>query len=98
MLRKLLNDPLPKDASEQVEAMGRVIRPVLAGRHPVLQSAMLAELLAAWLCGMPDYARTGMLKAHIEGVEAMIPSVEKMLYGGFGHPENRGGDNADDNA
>jgi hypothetical protein len=37
--------------AEQVEALMRVIKPILAGKNPKLQGAVLAELTAIWLWG-----------------------------------------------
>ena len=61
---------------EDAEALVERIRPLLAGKPPPLQGAVLADLLAIWLAGHDASLRDELLKAHIESVRALIaPNV-----------------------
>jgi hypothetical protein len=74
----------PSLADEQqaaeVLALVREIRPLLAGKDPSVQGAVLADLLAMWLAGhvhlgdpeATKRARELMLEMHIVGVKALI--------------------------
>lgn len=70
------------------------IEPILCGHHPLEQSAALAELLAQWLAGWPDFVRDDMLEEHMDYVRYMVGPAEKLLYCGKGHPQNKGGSHA----
>jgi hypothetical protein len=53
---------------EQVAPIVESIRPLLAGKPPVLQAAVLADLLAIWLAGYHiagDAAATRKLRAEL---------------------------------
>jgi hypothetical protein len=57
------------------------IKPLLAGRGPEIQGAVLADLLATWLAGHikvgdpeeTDAMRGELLAMHIDGVRSLIP-------------------------
>jgi hypothetical protein len=80
-----------KQASEVMQIV-RLIRPLLKGRDPEVQGAILADLLAMWLAGHvnardpedSDRIREAALAIHIEAVRGMIKlnykiSVEPQL-------------------
>jgi hypothetical protein len=46
--------------------------PILAGHHPGIQGAALADLLAIWLAGHPPEVREGLLTFHIAQVRQLI--------------------------
>lgn len=80
-----LRDDAKRDAAEGM-ALVKKIRPLLAGKDPSVQGAVLADLLAAWLAGhvqLGDPEQTKrirelMLEAHIVGVKALIDINYKM--------------------
>jgi hypothetical protein len=49
------------------------IHPLLAGHHPAVQGAALADLLATWLAGFEPDLRDTLLDAHIRTVRELIP-------------------------
>jgi hypothetical protein len=55
------------------------IRPMLAGRHPGEQGAILADLLAIWLAGHPFELREALLDNHVERVRDLIPPNVKAM-------------------
>jgi len=74
-----------KQIKEVVDAANR-IRPVLFGRPPEIQGAILAELLSCWLAGhitdTPEYTqalRDELLIEHIEAVRKLISVNEKAI-------------------
>lgn len=85
----LASPPLSEEMHARVEALVNKLKPLLAGEHPVVQSAALAEALALWLCGHPDFIREAMLSAQVEYVRLLVPAFEQALFQGFGHPQNK---------
>lgn len=62
-----------------VELVAR-IRPLLAGRPPPVQGAVLAELLSIWLAGHhPAQIREPLLQAHLQTVRSLIPVNERSM-------------------
>jgi len=58
------------------------IKPILAGHSPVVQSAVLADLLAIWLLCFSIGPRTAdlrdeLLKKHVGIVQALVAEAEK---------------------
>lgn len=75
-------DPDLDDVGRLVEA----IRPILGGKPPPIQGAVLADLLAIWLAGhcTADAAtnaavREELLSAHIAMVRELIPVNEEWM-------------------
>lgn len=72
------------NAAEETEHVCALIRPLLAHRNPMIQSAVLADLLATWLAGYvanedADALREQLLANHIELVKALIKPNEMAL-------------------
>jgi len=72
----------------EVDALVNEIRPLLAGKGPLLQGAALADLVAMFIAGHRgrDAAETAMrqmeiMVLHIETVGNLIPVNEKLLMG-----------------
>ena len=73
--------------SSQVRPLVEQIRPILANNDPMLQSAVLADLLAMWVAGFscPDDAneteiwREQLLESHIELVRQLIPINARII-------------------
>lgn len=57
------------------------IRPLLAGRSPEVQGAILADLLAIWVAGHSPQLRQGLLDMHIDMVRELIPLNAKIIRG-----------------
>lgn len=55
------------------------IRPLLAGHHPAIQGAALADLLAIWLAGHPAAFREDLLTMHITKVRELIPVNARII-------------------
>jgi hypothetical protein len=64
------------------------IKPLLVGRPPEMQGAILANLLALFLAGTAPPLREDILKMHIEAVKLLIPVCEQELFGGQGFPKH----------
>lgn len=66
----------------RVDALVERIRPILAGNHPAVQGAVLADLLAIWLAGHPAELRHELLTMHDATVRKLIPvNVEAITRG-----------------
>jgi hypothetical protein len=77
------------NAVEYEEILAR-LKPIIGGRAPELQSAIVAELTALWLVGHADLLRAGLFVRHMELIRNILPSVELEVFGAKGHPENEG--------
>jgi hypothetical protein len=66
--------------AQQVIGLANQIKPLLAGRPPEVQGAVLAELLATWVAGHVDPTnrertadmRTALLAQHLTFVEQLV--------------------------
>lgn len=73
--------------AEEVERIVEEIRPLLAGKPPEFQGAVLCDLLAIWLAGHPPALREGVLAYHIAMAQSLVAVNEAMLFGPEGHPD-----------
>jgi hypothetical protein len=62
------------------------IRPLLAGKDPAIQGAVLADLLAIFLAGHHPELREDILELHIDAVRELIPVNEAALFPGGDPP------------
>lgn len=75
-------------AAEARQIVERV-RPLLAGRPPQVQGAVLADLLAMWLAGHifrgnpgeTDALREKLLESHLDLVRRLIPVNAASIHG-----------------
>lgn len=71
---------------DDVAALVDRICPIIAGHHPAVQSAALADLTSMWLSGTfvmgdrkaTDQLRAANLKSFIDTVEKLIPVNEEI--------------------
>jgi len=75
-----------RQAEGAADAIGALF---LAGRGPILQEQILAELVSRWLIGHPKYMRAELLSMHCTLVEMLNPMNEEALFGDAGHPGDR---------
>jgi len=67
--------------AQQVSELESQIEPLLQGRDPAVQSAVLADLLAIWVSGHQDKdKRDAVLKSHIDLVKRLIPVYDMPAY------------------
>jgi hypothetical protein len=62
------------------------IRPLLAGKPPELQGAVLADLLAMFLAGHHPGLREEILQLHIKAVRDLIGPNEAEIFERHGKP------------
>jgi hypothetical protein len=72
-IRSMLNGREHADIIER-------IRPMLAGKHPALQSAVVADLAAIWLAGHHRDLREELLTIHVQLIRELVP-VEAHILG-----------------
>lgn len=77
-------------AVARVEALVNRIKPMLAGQGSEVQGGALADLLAMWLAGHPDFVREELLAAHTACARNLVTVNEDWLFGPNGHPQNNG--------
>jgi hypothetical protein len=68
------------DCSKQALELVQRIKPLLAGRHPTVQGATLAELTAIWLSGyivVGDESQTRELQAQL--LEVQVKCIRALL-------------------
>jgi hypothetical protein len=86
--RRTMNRTFSEQVMEGVEA----IKPLLAGKAPELQSAILADLTSTWLCGMVVLGdKEGTRQARDWALSAYIELVVNLTESGVNEP--RGGNN-----
>lgn len=66
---------------DQADAAGAVIRPLLAGLGPVVQSMVLAELTALWIAGHDPAVRDDVTAAHRKMVDDLVPLAHARIRG-----------------
>lgn len=71
------------------ERLVSTIKPHLHGVDPAIQSSVLAELLATYLIGFSRRHRVEVLMDHVTFVHQLVPTIEGIVYGGAGHPDDR---------
>jgi hypothetical protein len=77
--------PYPCDL---IDELVERIKPILAGQEPIIQSCVLADLLAMWLAGhvggdrkeVAEF-RAGLLAKHMALVVRLIPVAEDKILG-----------------
>jgi hypothetical protein len=78
---------MPPGTANEIAELVEHIRPLLAGRDPSVQGAVLADLVSMLLAGhiLPNSKertnelREGLLQAHITAVRQLIPINEKFV-------------------
>jgi hypothetical protein len=73
----------------EAEKVSKVIQPMLKGRSPEVQGAVLADLLSIFLAGHAPQLREEILTLHIDMVRKLIPESELEIFGTEGHPARR---------
>jgi hypothetical protein len=58
---------------ETAISLAKRIHPLLAGQHPAVQGAALADLLATWLAGFEPDVREALLDNHVHTVRELVP-------------------------
>lgn len=66
-------DEMPPPDQKLVGEIVERIRPLLAGHHPAVQSAVVADLLAMWLAGHEHDIREALLDSHLGLVRELVP-------------------------
>jgi hypothetical protein len=62
-----------KPDTKRVFELADAIKPILAGEHPAVQGATLADLTAIWLAGHPAELRDQLLAMHLSEVLRLLP-------------------------
>jgi hypothetical protein len=60
------------DPAKRAKELSNRIRPILAGEHPFVQGAVLADLLALWLAGHDPGLREEIFEMHLDYVRKLI--------------------------
>jgi hypothetical protein len=74
---------------ELVERLTKEIGHILTGHDRIVQSAVIADLLAIWLAGHAPYLRNGILRRHLKLVRELVLVNEKAFFGKEGHPDSK---------
>ena len=72
--------------TSEIFALIESIKPLLAGRSPDVQGAVLADLTAIWLAGHPPQIRSEMLEHQIQYIRVLIEANDRIMFGEAGHP------------
>lgn len=63
------NPPTGPEVTELYDQIAKL----LAGRHPALQGAVIADLTATWLAGHPEKVLSTLLEDHMRLVWDLVP-------------------------
>jgi hypothetical protein len=82
------SEPTLREAEEQIDAVVEEIKPHLANRHPAVQGAALANLLAIFLVGhriegdseATHELRMQCIEMHMKAVAEYIPIYEAEMF------------------
>lgn len=70
----------PAAMAQESDALVTGMMPMLAGRHPALQGAVLADLVAMWLAGhRPAEIQDDVLADWLETVKKLVPLNAAMI-------------------
>lgn len=80
-------EPDPQEVLDLSSQIWPTVSKALAGRDPMIQGAVLADLVAIWLAGhivptdkdLTNKLREDLLAVHVEHVRKLIPVNEAML-------------------
>lgn len=72
---------------DDVETLAKAIKPLLAGKSPAIQGAVLADLLALWLAGhvvpgdpaAAEELRAELLARHVRAVIRLVPHAARAI-------------------
>jgi hypothetical protein len=64
----------------EIEMVVEAIKPLLAGRSPEVQGAVLADLVSILIVGHHPTLREEILRLHIESVRQLIKPNEQLLF------------------
>lgn len=84
----MLTHAMATAAMELSKEISLKLQPMLKGRDPGIQGAVLADLTAIWLAGWPPAAREELLDMHVQKIRELIPVNEKIIFGEKGHPQS----------
>ena len=68
----------------EAEAIVKTIMPLLAGKPPEIQGAVLADLLATFIAAHHPALRDEILKMHVDVVRNLIPHNEAEIFARHG--------------
>lgn len=74
------------DQAEEAVALAKRIAPLLAGKDPAVQSAVLADLTATWLVGFHPHLRQTAWQEYVTLLGKMMRINELIGFGPDGHP------------
>lgn len=73
----------------EIDAIVAQARIVFAGHDSKFQGAALANLLAIWLAGHPNFLRGTVLLQTINLARDLVEPLEREIFHGGTHPQNR---------
>lgn len=76
-------------ALKDVQRLVKQIMPILRGKGPDVQGAVLADLASLWVAGHAPVIRDDVMKMHFQAIRDLVPESEKQLFGKAGHPDRQ---------
>jgi hypothetical protein len=67
--------------ASETQRISMLIRPLLVGAGPEVQSGVLADLLSLWLAGHAPQVREELLQAHMQLVRDLVKPSEIEMFG-----------------
>lgn len=73
-------------AADVVPGIVEQIKPMLAGLHPAIQGAVIADLVAIWISGyQPESVRQEILDHMVSTAQQMVPIYDQLRNDGRSH-------------
>jgi hypothetical protein len=79
-------DEVAEVHAQLTELLSQQIQAILFGKPRLVQSAVLADLLAIWIAGHEPAVRDEVLMIHLTLVQSLIGPSEQEMFGPAGHP------------
>jgi hypothetical protein len=77
-------DPAISATAREASRLSALIQPLLHGRGPELQGAVLADLLAMFIAGHHPGLREEILQMHLGAVRELVPVCERQIFAQHG--------------
>jgi hypothetical protein len=68
------------------KAIRKHLHPLLKGKEPEIQSAVVADMAATYLAGVAPQYREEFKRLLFKVIEDLVPENEREMFGAAGHP------------
>lgn len=84
-----ITDEMAAAMANTVMETVKKIHPMMAGKRPEIQGAIIADLLGTYLAGYPPEHRGGVVKTLLETAKDLVPITERAMGNFWDELKNR---------